>query len=271
MKTTIALFAHLLLITALTAQEECSRWSLGSHFTLFAPTEAMQDYNFGTVYGIGFSGLYNLTPQARFMGFHIGARIRGGVTEARKNTIILQAPRDAPATRKVYNTLVDFDLIARLNFAPGRRFQPYAEVSFGGRGTGTNEAIVLKRLYADYDRRTNDRVLQGGAFKVGTTSGILIRLNRHAFLDLGISYVTSGSTKFTDLSSRELLDNDYAYSSVSQQANSIDFHIGFQVALPCRSSRYHSEEEEYRSRQRRPRRKRKARKRPRGQKGNVKF
>lgn len=263
MKKVMLLLIQTILLLPLSAQEDCNRWSFGANFTLFAPINEMQDYNFGTAYGGSFYGLYNMTPNLGLAQFHIGGRFRLGLTEARRNEVELSNPANALADRLIYNTLADLDLVLRANWAPGYRFQPYAEFFIGGRFTGTEETIRLRRTPAGYDKRNSENIVQGANLKIGTTSGLLIKLKQHIFLDMGISYVTSGRTRFSDLDSRDLLDPNYNYASVRQPAHSIDLHIGFHFTLPCWNNTTRNYREDRGRRSRRSTRRGSRRKKPR--------
>ena len=142
------------------AQQTCfNRWYLDANYLFFKPLEDFSAGGFHHGHGFSMGAYYDTNPYAQKLSFQPGLRLNGVVGKNAKDLILLSDPTDAFAESRVYNAVVDLQLVTRLVFRPRGNFSPYLEGYGGWRVVAGQERLKLTDEYPNYEETTTTQVV----------------------------------------------------------------------------------------------------------------
>lgn len=211
----------------------CSPWYLDANYIFFKPLEDFSAGGFHHGNGVSLGAYYDTNPYAQNVSFHPGLRFNGIVGKNAKDEILLNDPVDALANSRVYNAVIDLQLVARLIFRPRTNFSPYLEGYGGWRVVAGQERLKLRDEYPDYEETTTTQVISSHQWNWGGSIGGLIRLHPNVDFDIRLSADYAPEFDYIDMDSYQKFDNDLVYDFSQSHGLNYKIQIGFRFKLGC--------------------------------------
>lgn len=265
MKKLLLLFAFAgLFAQNASAQNHCDRWYIDANYAFLKPLQEFKTGGYHHANGGSMAGYYALIPHYQNVAFHTGFRLNAFIGKNQKDRITLADPEGARAKTRVYNGLVDLEVLARIIALPDSKISPYFEGFGGVRLSAGHERLNLIGNYAGYEDVTSTQVVSNLNWVLGGGAGLLIKLNDVLDLDLRASLDYSPKLKYIDINSYEKVEDNLVYDFSTTEALDYNLRIGIRVKIGCdneSSSRRSYENDNYTPQRQRTRTKRTPQKR----------